>query len=227
MSTENPGKETETNLNHISPFDESAGEYDAWFDGKGKLIFDIEVKAFQGILTSLPKPWLEIGTGSGRFAQALGIDSGLEPSRNLAKIAQQRGIKTFEYKGEERIFEEGSFGTIFLVTTLCFLESPVDVLKEAHRILKPGGKIVLGVIPQTSPWGLQYTQKQAECHPIYKNAVFFKINEIARLSLQSGFMGERIISTLFQKPGEVQHIEEPREGLYSEAGFVIVVAEKR
>ena len=59
-----------------SPFDELAAEYDAWFDKEGSHIFFNEVKAFQGVLPDLPKPWLEIGVGSGRFAQALGIETG-------------------------------------------------------------------------------------------------------------------------------------------------------
>ena len=54
------------NLN--SPFDILASEYDAWFEQEGKLVFDIEVKAFQEVLPLLPGPWLEVGVGSGRFA---------------------------------------------------------------------------------------------------------------------------------------------------------------
>jgi len=54
-----------------SLFDSLAPEYDAWFEQEGKLIFDIEVRAFQEVLPLLPRPWLEVGVGSGRFAQAL------------------------------------------------------------------------------------------------------------------------------------------------------------
>jgi SAM-dependent methyltransferase len=210
----------------VNPFNDLAAEYDAWFDGEGKLIFDIEVRAFQKILPVLPKPWIEIGVGSGRFARALGIDRGIEPSINLVKIARQRGINTFWGRGEQKIFEEASIGTVFLITTLCFLNSPLKVLKEAHRILKPEGKLVLGVILKDNPWGQQYQQKKMEGHRIYKYANFYNCNEVSRLTIQAGFMGERIISTLFQKPGEVKHLEEPLDGLYLDAGFVIVVAEK-
>jgi hypothetical protein len=49
-----------------SPFDDLPLEYAAWFDGEGSLPFAIEVQAFKGLLPSLPKPWLEIGIGSGR-----------------------------------------------------------------------------------------------------------------------------------------------------------------
>jgi len=210
-----------------SPFNDLAPEYDAWFDEKGKLIFEIEVRAFQKILPDLPKPWLEVGAGSGRFAQALGIDTGLEPSIEMVKIARRRGINTFWSRGEQQVFEEALFGTVFLITTLCFLESPLEVLKEAYRILQPGGKVVLGLILKDSPWGQHYQQEKMEGHRIYKHATFYQCNEVARLTIQAGFMGERIISALFQKPGEVKHMEEPREGYYREAGFVIVVAEKQ
>jgi SAM-dependent methyltransferase len=211
----------------INPFNDLANEYDAWFDGTAKLIFDIEVKAFQEILPSLPKPWLEIGAGSGRFSQALGIDTGIEPSINLVKLARQREITIFQGSGEQKIFEKAFFGTVFLITTLCFLESPLDVLKETHRILKPGGKIVLGLVLRDSPWGAYYEQKKIEGHRIYKHATFYKCNEVTRLTVQAGFMGEKILSTLFQRPGAVRQMEQPKEGYYNDAGFVIVVAEKR
>jgi SAM-dependent methyltransferase len=209
-----------------NPFNDLAYEYDAWFEGKGKLIFEIEVKAFQEILPGLPKPWLEIGAGSGRFAQALGIEAGLEPSIKMVEMARRREVTTFWGRGEQQVFEEASFGTIFLITTLCFLGSPLEVLKEARRILAPGGKIVLGVVLKDNPWGQYYEQKKLEGHPIYKYATFYRCNEVARLTIKAGFTGERIISTLLQKPNLVQHLEEPREGYYPEAGFVIIVAAK-
>ena len=123
-----------------SPFDDLALEYDAWFDGEGSLIFFSEVKAFQTLLPSLPKPWLEIGVGSGRFAQALGINTGIDPSGKLVEIAKSRGINAFTGRGEEQIFDAASFGTVFLIVTLCFLETPLQVLKEVRHILIPGGK---------------------------------------------------------------------------------------
>jgi SAM-dependent methyltransferase len=209
-----------------NPFNDLASKYDAWFDGEGKLIFEIEVKAFQKILPGLPTPWLEIGAGSGRFARALGIDTGIEPSIELVKMARSRGINTFWGRGEQQIFEEALFGTVFLITTLCFLESPLEVLKEIHRILLPGGKVALGVILKDSPWGQYYQQKKMAGHSIYKHATFYRCNEVARLTIQSGFTGERIISTLFQKPDTVRYLEQPKEGYYQDAGFVIIVAEK-
>lgn len=43
---------------------------------------------------------------------------------------------------------------------------------------------------------------------------------------QAGFLVEEVVSTLFQKPGNVQHLELPQVGFFHDAGFVIIVAGK-
>ena len=211
----------------VSPFDDLASAYDAWFDREGKPVFAIEVLAFHEVLPSLPKPWLEVGVGSGRFAEALGIETGLDPSSKLLHMARERGINAFLGWGEQELFDEESFGTVFLIVTLCFLDSPLDVLKEAKRILIPDGKLVLGLVLKESPWGQFYEKKKEEGHRFYRYATFYSCDEVVRLIVQAGFATERIISTLFQKPREVHRTEDPREGYSPDAGFTIIVAGKK
>lgn len=209
-----------------SPFDDLALEYDAWFDNEGSLVFFIEVQAFKALLSSLPGPRLEVGVGSGRFAQALGIETGVDPSAKLLQIAKCRGINAFLGRGEREPFNEKSFGTVFLIVTLCFLDSPLDVLKEANRILRPGGKIVLGLVLPESPWGQFYGRKKAEGHRFYRYATFYSHEEVVRLLFEAGFVTERVVSTLFQKPDKVLRMEEPREGYSPDAGFTIITGSK-
>lgn len=208
-------------------FDSLALDYDNWFDGEGKLSFAIEVRAFQGVLSSLPKPWLEIGVGSGRFAQALGIATGVDPSIKLLEMASKRGINVFLGRGEQHIFKPRSFGTVFLIFTLCFLKSASNVLEEAYRVLAPGGKIVLGLVLKESPWGRFYEDKKRQRHRFYKYATFRGYDDVVTLLEQAGFSLERVISTLLQKPGNVEHVELPRDGFCPDAGFVIIVARRR
>ncbi|MFC1903653.1 class I SAM-dependent methyltransferase [Chloroflexota bacterium] len=207
-------------------FDNLAAEYDAWFEGEGKRIFDIEVKAFQEMLISLPKPWLEVGVGSGRFAQALGIETGIDPSIRLLELAKSRGVTGYLASGEDEFFDEGSLGTVFLIVTLCFVASPLVVLREAHRILKEGGKIVLGLVLRESPWGQFYLGKKKKGHRFYKYATFYSYQEVAEFLKGAGFTIEKVLSTLFQRPGEVADMESPREQYSPEAGFTIIVADK-
>ena len=218
--------ETEFVGSEGSPFDTLALEYDGWFEGEGKLVFATEVKAFKGVLPLLPKPWLEVGVGSGRFAKALGIKAGIDPSAKLLAIARRRGIKVFQAKGEERFFDEETFGTIFLIVTLCFVDSPIAVLHEAHRALKKEGKIVLGLVLRDSPWGRFYLAKKEEKHRFYKHATFYSYQQLAEFLEHTCFVVEKVVSTLFQKPDEIDGVEMPREGFSPDAGFTIVVARK-
>jgi SAM-dependent methyltransferase len=211
----------------FSPFNDLASEYDAWFDKDGRLIFFIEVQAFKTLLPSLPKPWLEIGVGSGRFAQALGIETGIDPSIKLVEMAKRRGINAFPGRGEQELYDRGTMGTVFLIVTLCFLDSPLDALKEANRILAPDGKIVLGLVLKESPWGHFYQQKKDEGHRFYKFATFYSRDDVVELLTRAGFQTERTISTLFQGPGEVKKMEIPREGYFQDAGFTIITAGKK
>jgi SAM-dependent methyltransferase len=209
-----------------SPFDSLASAYDAWFEEEGKLIFAIEVSAFRKVLPLLPKPWLEVGVGSGRFAQALGIDAGIDPSVKLLDMAKRRGITVLRARGEEQVFDQEAFGTVFFIATLCFVDSPSAVFREAYRILKPEGKVVLGLVLRESPWGKFYQSKKTEGHRFYKYATFYSYQEVEGLLTASGFTIEKVSSTLFQKPGEVKEAEVLKDGFSVEAGFTVIVAGK-
>ena len=210
----------------IRAFDSLAWAYDAWFEEEGRLIFASEVEALRQALPLLPKPWIEVGVGSGRFAQALGIDIGLDPSINLLEMARNRGVSVFLGRGEEMPFQEDVFGTAFFVVTLCFVDSPREILGEAARLLKSQGRVVLGLVLKGSPWGQLYQREKETGHRFYRYATFYTYAEVDMLLKQTGFSIEKVVSTLFQNPGEVNHIELPRQGFSADAGFAVILAGK-
>jgi len=210
----------------IRVFNSLASDYDAWFEQEGRLIFASEVEALRPVLSLLPRPWIEVGVGSGRFAQALGIDIGLDPSSKLLEIARSRGINVFLGRGEEMPFQDGVFGTVFFVVTLCFVDSPRRTLSEAARLLKSGGKVVLGMVLRGSPWGQLYQAEKQRGHRFYSHAMFYSYGEVDVLLKQAGFSVEQVTSTLFQNPGEVNHTELPRQGFSADAGFTVILAGK-
>ncbi|MFO8011569.1 MAG: methyltransferase domain-containing protein [Dehalococcoidia bacterium] len=210
----------------VNAFDQLATQYDAWFERAGKLVFSIEVRALGEVAQLLPRPWIEVGTGSGRFARALGMDIGLDPAPGLLHLANQRDLDLVMARGEAVPFREKSIGTLFLIVTICFLKSPADVLKEARRIIKPGGKVVLGLVLLDSPWGQFYVSKKKAGHRFYRYAEFYDWESVTRLLEYAGFKKEKVVSTLFQKPNEVRGMERPQEGFFSEAGFTVLIAGK-
>lgn len=214
----------EGSIERSSPFDTFASDYDAWFDGEGRLTFAIELRAFHLLLPHLPKPWLEIGVGSGRFAQPLGIEAGVDPCVKLVEMARRRGVSALLARGEELPFEAASFGTVFLIVTVCFLDQLGDVLREAKRVLVPNGRIVLATVLGDSPWGRFYRQRGKRGHRFYRHARFYSYEQLVTSLLTAGLPFERVVSTLFQRPAAVQRMEEPKEGYFPRAGFTIVVA---
>jgi SAM-dependent methyltransferase len=167
-----------------------------------------------------------VGVGSGRFAVALGIDVGLDPSSKLVEMAKNRGASALLGRGEQIPFQTGVSGAVFLIVTLCFLNSPERILTEAARLLRSKGKVVLGAVPRDSLWGQLYQAKKEAGHPFYRYATFHTYAEVETLLMRIGFSVERVVSTLFQNPGQVNHIEVPREGFSAHAGFAVTLARK-
>ena len=209
-----------------SPFDALAAKYDAWFDGKGRLAFEIELAALRPLLPGLPRPWLEVGVGTGRFAQALGIPVGVDPSRELLKLAQERGIEAIQASGENLPFGDESFGTVFLLTTWEFLAEPAGVLAGIRRVLRPGGIFVNAYLDRGGKWGASYVEKGRAGHPLFSYARFGTFDEVREATEAAGFVIDEVTSTLFQGPGETTILEAPRPGYQPGASFVVVKASK-
>jgi ubiquinone/menaquinone biosynthesis C-methylase UbiE len=209
-------------------FDNYASEYDAWYDTEvGKAIFTMEVDCLKPLLHRFGRPYLEIGVGSGRFAEALGIEYGTDPALAMVQMAKARGVKVTEATGEELPFPDKIFGGLLIAFTICFLDNPQKVLQEAWRVLQPEGGLVLGLIPRDSPWGEFYIKKGKEGHPIYSKARFFSKVEVEDLLQQSGFEVVEYRSTLFQSPGQKNYrYESSVSGYQRSAGFIVVVNSK-
>lgn len=204
-----------------------AEEYDHWFDDpRGRILFDAEVKAIRLLMKNLSPPFLEIGVGSGRFARALGIRYGIDPSEALLEKARKRGIRAEKAFGEDMPFPDGIFGGIFILFTLCFVAAPMPVLTEARRVLKKGGGMILGIIDRESPWGKLYLTRKVEGHPLYQHANFFSIAEVTEMILTQGLTIEGYSSTLCNPPNEEAQEEVVSKGLAEGAGFVCILAKK-
>jgi SAM-dependent methyltransferase len=162
--------------------------------------------------------------GTGRFAQALGIPLGVDPSPALLAKARQRGIEVLYGEGEELVFRAGSFGTVFLLTTWEFLNDPLKVLRECRRVLATGGRLVNAYLDRDGKWGASYAERGRQGHPLFSHAHFDRFDDVTRLTEQAGFEVLNTVSTLFQGPGETVAMEEARPGFVGGASFVVLVA---
>jgi SAM-dependent methyltransferase len=212
----------------IQVFDAFVERYDAWFDSPfGRSAFELERSCIESLCRDLRGPSLEIGVGTGRFAEALGIEYGVDISGRALEFAKRRGITVVRASGEELPFPDGSFGSVFIIVTLCFVERPGEVLEEASRVLARDGGLILGLILKGSPWARFYMEKGEAGNVFYKNARFYSIDELRAMMGRSGLAMVDACSTIFQKPTERPlRFEAPRRGYHGKAGFVAIKAVK-
>ena len=90
---------------------------------------------------------LDVGCGSGEWLlamQALGwtVD-GVDFDMEAVRAARERGVDAFCGDLEARGFPEASFDAVTLNHVLEHVPDPQRTLTECHRILKPGGKLVI------------------------------------------------------------------------------------
>ena len=204
-----------------SIFDRYYKKYDMWYD-KNRFAYLSELEAIKKVLPNKSKG-LEIGVGTGRFAQALGIEFGIDPSPNMLKIAKKRGIDVRLGNGERLPFKNDTFDYVAIIITICFVKYPQKVIEESYRVLKNNGKIIIGIIDKNSFLGKLYQEKKSV---FYKKAKFFSVAELTDLLKEAGFNRFYHFQTIFELPDGMSSIEKPQNG-FGKGGFVVISAEKK
>ncbi len=99
---------------------------------------------------------LEIGCGSGRYAlrvaerircRIIGLDLNAYGIRNANEIAHRHNLESlvrFETCDASRTlpFHDETFDAVFSNDVLCHIPGRLSVLRELHRVLKPGGRLL-------------------------------------------------------------------------------------
>jgi diguanylate cyclase (GGDEF)-like protein/PAS domain S-box-containing protein len=149
---------------------------------------------------------LEIGVGTGRFAAPLGVQVGVDPSAAMLEQARARGIRVVLGIAEQLPFTASSFDYALIVTTICFVDNPHAMLREARRVIKPGGCLVIAFIDRKSPLGQEYLAHQSE-NVFYRHATFFSSEEVGSLLRDSGFPRQEWVQTLSMTLPDTGEIE--------------------
>jgi ubiquinone/menaquinone biosynthesis C-methylase UbiE len=108
---------------------------------------------------------LDVGCGDGalavelckRGARVTGVDSSdrmIEAAR--VRAAQHGADVVFNVAGAEHLpFPPESFDIVVPVTVLCFVEDAAPVFREMARILRPGGRLVIGELGKWNSWAAE------------------------------------------------------------------------
>jgi SAM-dependent methyltransferase len=206
----------------IGPFEAHGERYEQWFETH-RAAYVSELLALRPFIPS-DGLGLEIGVGTARFAGPLGVPLGIDPSAAMLGLAAARGIETVRGTAEALPFRDGSFDYGLIVTTICFVDSPDGMIAEAHRVLRPDGRLVIGFIDRESGLGQTYFEQRAES-VFYREAVFYSAAEVGQLLRAGGFIARAWGQTLVRPLAEITEIEPVRPGSGTGA-FVVVAADR-
>ena len=205
-----------------APYDRLAADYDEWFS-KNRFAYESELAAVRRMLPA-GGAGVEIGVGTGRFASALGVPLGVEPSESMRRFAQERGITVIAGKAEELPFPDGHFDYALMVTVICFFDDVRKAFQEAFRTLKVSGTLVVAFIDRASPLGKKYDERKKET-AYYADAVFHTAEEVRGYLEEAGFRSFSFCQTIFSNPEGMKGPDPVQEG-HGEGCFVVIRADK-
>ncbi len=141
---------TDEMVDHLVDFfDQVANDYDAWAGGlHGRVA---------GRLVELVNPKrghhaLDVGCATGLVSHRVagkvkpGTVIGIDLSERMLSVARARQDPNTQYVGmaaERLVFRPATFDLVTIGETLAYLADPMSALEEAHRVLKPRGRIAL------------------------------------------------------------------------------------
>jgi 2-polyprenyl-3-methyl-5-hydroxy-6-metoxy-1,4-benzoquinol methylase len=139
---------------------------------------------------------LDVGCGDGSLAIELhkrgAIVTGIDRSSamiNSAKVAarQQHAPIPFIMAPAEAIpFPATRFDVVVAVTILCFVEDAAPVFAEIARVLRPGGRFVIGELGKWSSWAAARRIRAWLGSPLWRLGRFRAASELRRLASQAG-----------------------------------------
>ncbi|MEX2230086.1 MAG: class I SAM-dependent methyltransferase [Dehalococcoidia bacterium] len=198
----------------------SAAEYDAWYDSAaGAVVLHAEQRAVRALLDGAERPWLDVGTGSGRFGGDLGAEVGLDPAPALLAIAARRMPSVVLGVAEALPFRDANVGAVLSVAVFEFLAAPAEAMREIARVLRPGGRFVLGFFARTGAWAAAYERQGSDPQSVFHGARFFSVDEVETLGAAPGLQRTGARSALFEAPG-VSPAQLITMSAEADAGFV-------
>ena len=138
---------------------------------------------------------LELGVGTGRYGLILserGYDFvGIDLSPNMLKKAEKKqaftgiNFQVIRMDAKKLGFHEEAFDNVICICTFGFLPNPEDVIKEAYRVLVPGGRFLITYLDRDY---LPYTfWTWVNKSPQYGFITLYRYQEVREMLVRNNF----------------------------------------
>ena len=141
---------------------------------------------------------LDVGSSTGALilsALREGIEAeGVEPAEQAARAAQAAGLRVFTGLLKSAGFPNDSFHAATLMEVVEHLRNPMELLREVHRILIPGGILVIGT-GNAASWTVAVMGRRWDYFQVVRfggHISFFTPRSLTRLAERCGFRLERL-----------------------------------
>ncbi len=153
---------------------------------------------------------LDVGCGYGvlvcttasQGAESTGVDPDPEMIAAARARAGKAGLKTTFIEGqiEQLPFPDGSFDVVVAVTVLCFVPDPSGAVREMARVLRAGGRLVLGELGRYSIWAMIRCLLGWLGSAIWKEVRFRTAAELRILAENAGLTVSSVQGGVFYPP---------------------------
>lgn len=181
---------------------------------------------------------LDVGCGDGEFALELwsrgAVVTGIDASAAMVDAAKQHNADaTFQVAMAERLpFPAEQFDVVTAITVLCFVEDAASVFREITRVLRPGGRLVIGELGKWSTWAAGRRIRAWLGSPLWRKGRFRTAHELRALAEQAGLVAGPVQGAIYYpRCGLAARLLAPYDAGFSRittigAAFLALSAEK-
>ncbi len=187
--------------------------HDAWYSTPlGRVSHGLERELILQLAdTEKGQVILDVGSGTGvhsialagKVAKVVALDSSIQMLEHARAKSMKQDVMNVGFVCGSALhlpFPDNHFDALFSVCMLCFVKERATAILEMKRVLKPGGKMVVGVLNKWSVWAFLRRLKGIFAETIYNDAHFFTPRELKGALDEAGLSDVRLKSCLFFLP---------------------------
>jgi len=150
---------------------------------------------------------LDVGCGDGELALELtkrgAVVTGIDASAAMIDAAKRRATQhnvdiTFQVGTAEQLpFPAEQFDVVTAITILCFVDDAAPVFREITRVLRPGGRLVIGELGKWSTWAAARRIRAWLGSRLWRRGRFRTASELRALAGQAGLVVERLRGAIY------------------------------